>query len=122
MDHCNIAGQSAAAVQFLGLGEVYGNVICISGLNALAYVCPYKECLVEKDAGILLIRVGSGALCVKVVDKHILELTCICTAAESLDEHLRSAGHRAEMDMVAALYNLDGFVRADKLYFLVHLF
>jgi hypothetical protein len=56
------------------------------------------------------------------MDKHILELTCVCPAAESLDEHLRSACHRTEMDVVTALDNLDGFVRADKLDCIVHLF
>ena len=101
---------------------MYGNVVCISCLNALANVCAHEECLVEENAGVFLVGVGCRALGVKVVDKHILQFTCVCTAAESLDENLRSAGHRAEMDVIAALYNLYGFVRADKLDFLVHLF
>ena len=122
LNHCHVAGQSTATVQFLGLAQVHGNVVCISCLNTLAHVGAYEECLVEKDAGIFLVGVGCGTFCVKVVDKHILQFTCVCTAAESLDENLRSAGHRAEMDVIAALYDLDGFVRADKLDFLVHLF
>ena len=81
LDHCHIARQGAAAVEFLCLAKEDRNIVCISGLNSLADVASNEESLVEEHSVVFRIGVWCRALCVQVVDAHVTELTCVASAA-----------------------------------------
>jgi hypothetical protein len=114
LDHSYIAGQHTSPVELLGLAEEDGNVIGITCLDVLADIASDEEGLMEEDAFIFRIRIGSGALCVEVVDEDVLEFSRIAAAAKSLDEHLGCAGYAAEVDVVATLDNLHSFIGANE--------
>ena len=114
LDHSHVAGQHAAAIELLRLAQEDRNVVGPAGLHVLADVAAHEEGLVEEGALEALFRVGSHAFGVEVMDADIFQFAGLAAAAKCLDENLRGAGHAAQMDVVTALDDLDGFVSGDE--------
>lgn len=108
--HRDVAGNRSATVEFLGLTQENGNIVSPAGLHVLADIASHEESLVEEDALVLFVRIGCGTFSVEVMDTYVFQFSVVSPAAESLNEDLRGACNAAEVDMVAALDNLDRFV------------
>ena len=100
LDHCHIAPQCAAAVELLSLAEEYRNVVGISALDAMTYIGPDEESLMEEYPIEFRVGVWGGTFGVQMVYAHIFQFSCLSSAAQCLYQYLRSTRHTAQVDVV----------------------
>ena len=102
----------AFAVEFLALSEMDRQIIGPAALYILSHVGPQEEALVEKDARIALLAVGSGTFGMEMMEMEVAHISGIRPAAEGLDEAMRNAGNAGKMYVAAAFDMAYGFVGA----------
>ncbi len=101
LNHCHVAPQCSASVEFLRLAEEYRNIVGISALDSLAYIRSYEKALMKENPVKLRVGIWCGAFCVKVVDADILKFTSFPSFAESVNKQPWCACDTAQMHMVS---------------------
>ena len=99
--HGHVARQGSAAVELLRFAQKYRNIVRISLLDALADIGPYEETLMEEYAFEFRVSIRSRPLGVEMMDFHVPEFSGFASAAHSVDQDLRGAGHAAQMYVVS---------------------
>ena len=78
-------------------------VVSPAGINVGADIRPEEETLVEENARIAFLAIGSGTFGVEMMEVKVLDFTGVSPAAESIYKDVRNAGDTRQVDMVTAL-------------------
>ena len=108
LNHGDVAGYGAAAVELLGLAQEDRNVVGITALGYLAHVRTDEEGVELEDALELRIGIGSRTLGVEVVYMDVLQLSGFAALAHGVDQALRSGCYGAQVHVISRLDDLDG--------------
>jgi len=74
---------------------VHRKVVCISGVDILAYVRADEEALFEEYAFVLRLAVRSRAFRVEMMEMQVGYISGVCPAAKGLDEAMGYTGYAA---------------------------
>ena len=113
LDHRHIAPQGAAPVKFLGLAQMHREIVGIAGIDIGPDIRPQEEALVEEDSLVGRVGIGCRSLSMEMMEMEIPHLSGISPAAQCLDQHVRNAGHTAEMNVVPCTDSHYCFVGCD---------
>ena len=109
----------AVAIELLALAKVDRQIVCPAALHVLPHVGTEEETLVEEDARVTLLAVGSGTFGVEVMEMQVAHVACISPPAQGLDKAVGNACDAGKVDMAAAFdmaYRLVGTYIGDSLH------
>ena len=91
LDHCHVAGKRAAAVELLRFSKMDRKIVGPAGVDVGPYIGTHEKALVEENADIALLAVGSRSFGVEMVEMEILNFTGIGPPAEGGNECVGNA-------------------------------